>query len=441
MLQTRIFSEDANMAVFTALAVIPILSVIGLTLDFHGTVRAEAKAQSVLDQAAIAAARAQQRLGDANLAERAAQALVDTQLSSYSAAVVCDPALATVDPDERTVFLSLSCRRDTSIMGIIGFDEMPFRVETEAAWLVDSLEVAFVFDTSSSMKSDLGALQSAATEALDILLPASGPGPVNQVRVAAVSYATMVNAGDLFEVATGMTPRRTYEADNHYIESGVSKTKTASHTIDSTCVYERHGKHAFTDAAPDPSPPGHTPITTPASTVDRMSRSFSGPDEAKALTLSRSVDNPHGFIGAQAAIYEDDSLILSGRWRESFKSKIHTCLGPGPVPLTDDRDALDTYVASLVTDYLTAGHQGIAWGWYLLSPKWASLLPAGSKPAAYSDRQTVKAMILMTDGDFGTYLSTGSGSAKEMAEKLGISPRTLRYKLAKMRDAGIEIPS
>ncbi|MBY8200745.1 sigma-54-dependent transcriptional regulator [Vibrio fluvialis] len=32
------------------------------------------------------------------------------------------------------------------------------------------------------------------------------------------------------------------------------------------------------------------------------------------------------------------------------------------------------------------------------------------------------------------------GRRKEMAEKLGISPRTLRYKLAKMRDAGIDIP-
>ncbi|EKO3617200.1 sigma-54-dependent Fis family transcriptional regulator [Vibrio metschnikovii] len=31
------------------------------------------------------------------------------------------------------------------------------------------------------------------------------------------------------------------------------------------------------------------------------------------------------------------------------------------------------------------------------------------------------------------------GRRKEMAEKLGISPRTLRYKLAKMRDAGIDI--
>ena len=32
------------------------------------------------------------------------------------------------------------------------------------------------------------------------------------------------------------------------------------------------------------------------------------------------------------------------------------------------------------------------------------------------------------------------GSRKEVADKLGISPRTLRYKLARMRDLGIEVP-
>jgi two-component system response regulator FlrC len=33
------------------------------------------------------------------------------------------------------------------------------------------------------------------------------------------------------------------------------------------------------------------------------------------------------------------------------------------------------------------------------------------------------------------------GSRKDVAERLGISPRTLRYKIAKMRDSGIEIPA
>ncbi|MDA9557530.1 sigma-54 dependent transcriptional regulator [Vibrio sp.] len=49
----------------------------------------------------------------------------------------------------------------------------------------------------------------------------------------------------------------------------------------------------------------------------------------------------------------------------------------------------------------------------------------------------------LRDQEFSIILDTLSecqGRRKDMAEKLGISPRTLRYKLAKMRDAGIEIP-
>lgn len=37
-------------------------------------------------------------------------------------------------------------------------------------------------------------------------------------------------------------------------------------------------------------------------------------------------------------------------------------------------------------------------------------------------------------------LAAGNGSRKTAAERLGISPRTLRYKLARMRDAGIAVP-
>jgi len=36
-------------------------------------------------------------------------------------------------------------------------------------------------------------------------------------------------------------------------------------------------------------------------------------------------------------------------------------------------------------------------------------------------------------------LRTERGRRKEAAEKLGISPRTLRYKLAQMRDAGMDV--
>jgi two-component system response regulator FlrC len=38
-------------------------------------------------------------------------------------------------------------------------------------------------------------------------------------------------------------------------------------------------------------------------------------------------------------------------------------------------------------------------------------------------------------------LREGGGSRKYAAERLGISPRTLRYKLARMRDSGIDVPA
>jgi two-component system response regulator FlrC len=37
-------------------------------------------------------------------------------------------------------------------------------------------------------------------------------------------------------------------------------------------------------------------------------------------------------------------------------------------------------------------------------------------------------------------LRDGKGSRKHAAEVLGISPRTLRYKLARLRDAGVAVP-
>jgi two-component system response regulator FlrC len=37
-------------------------------------------------------------------------------------------------------------------------------------------------------------------------------------------------------------------------------------------------------------------------------------------------------------------------------------------------------------------------------------------------------------------LEASNGNRKEVAHRLGISPRTLRYKLARLRDAGMEIP-
>jgi Flp pilus assembly protein TadG len=55
----------------------------------------------------------------------------------------------------------------------------------------------------------------------------------------------------------------------------------------------------------------------------------------------------------------------------------------------------------------TAGHLGMSWAWYMLSPAWASILPNASAPGSYSPQETVKAVLLMSDGEFNLSYKSG----------------------------------
>ncbi len=61
----------------------------------------------------------------------------------------------------------------------------------------------------------------------------------------------------------------------------------------------------------------------------------------------------------------------------------------------------------------TAGHLGMSWAWYMLSPSWSGLLPSGSDPGSYSPNETVKAVLLLSDGEFN--LSYKSGASIDLA--------------------------
>lgn len=63
-----------------------------------------------------------------------------------------------------------------------------------------------------------------------------------------------------------------------------------------------------------------------------------------------------------------------------------------------------------IEDFATSGHVGAAWGWYLLSPKWASFWPSGQAGAEYDDL-TQKVVVFMSDGIFN-YFNFQKGSAQ-----------------------------
>lgn len=118
----------------------------------------------------------------------------------------------------------------------------------------------------------------------------------------------------------------------------------------SSCVSERTGTEAYTDAAPSTSYVG---LNYPSTSADSSS------------------PNP--------------------------------CPTPTIMPLSSDRTALKAQINSFTAGGSTAGHIGLAWGWYMIAPNFGYMWPnATQKPAAYKTKDLMKIVILMTDGAFNT---------------------------------------
>jgi Flp pilus assembly protein TadG len=73
-------------------------------------------------------------------------------------------------------------------------------------------------------------------------------------------------------------------------------------------------------------------------------------------------------------------------------------------PLSDDKDALIREVNAFEARGGTAGHLGVQWAWNLVSENWGGVL-GGTAPASYADvadGKLIKAVVIMTDGEFNT---------------------------------------
>lgn len=110
--------------------------------------------------------------------------------------------------------------------------------------------------------------------------------------------------------------------------------------------------------------------------------------------------------------YTDDapSTTLFGRVYQAaspMASTTNPCMTPTITPLTDDKTTLHAQVNALAAGGSTGGHIGIGWGWYLVSPNFASLFPAVSQPHAYGEDHLFKIVILMTDGEYNSSYCNG----------------------------------
>jgi Flp pilus assembly protein TadG len=136
-----------------------------------------------------------------------------------------------------------------------------------------------------------------------------------------------------------------------------------------------------------------------------------------------------------------------GRWvatSSRYDNRSYFCPNAQIIPLQDvsvaaQKTALQNLVASLHADGSTAGHIGLAWGWYMLSPNWQGFWPPSSSPKN-NGSDVLKAVLLMTDGIFNTSYWTPNGASNGDDYSVEHSSGDLALSLCQnARDAGIVV--
>lgn len=463
--------QDGHVAVIACLAIIPILTIAGIAIDMQMTTTQKNRVQHTIDSAVIAGSRAKQQ-GKTN-AEIVLEmrAYATAQMSSFEHGMTCQPLHVTFpeSAEDSRIDASINCSQPTTLTNLIGKEKMDFSVSSETTYGIGKVDVAFIFDVSGSMNTNgrLGALKDSAKVAFDELIP-DDFDQEGKVRLSIVTYNNVVNAGNFFDATTddihlgsdandnqaderyednmgkvlidNNSGRRFFYyqqqgacLENHHSNCSANRNrnyewtwarKEFRHTNitdeQQECVYARTGPQAFTNAAP-----GNNSWISAAN--PQWLRNYT----EMSSWFSYGTLNYYGVNGLKYyGQYEVEHGGADSYGYGAFIGSYNKCRESGPVALTDNKALLEAHVDGLTADGGTAGHLGIAWAWYLLSPEWSGVWPAASTPWDWDEPEMAKAVILMTDGDFNTsHTSTGMSSfdqAKQLCDAMKQEPYNIQ---------------
>jgi Flp pilus assembly protein TadG len=348
------FARDCrgSAAILFGFSCVILFGLIGLAVDTSRYYNYTSHMQQALDAAALAGAKLlpDEQLSDGDINALVAANFIETMKHSGIKADAVVAPIIKIDRSKNEVEVRGRAKLPAMLSTIlIPNDDVEIDRVSKVVFDMKKIEMSMVLDITGSMNSNnkLADLKTAAKDVIDELY--NGSLSENGVRIALAPYSASVNAGQYAPQVTNVPVTTTCA----WVFFQWKCTDTAGVDQD-TCVIERTGSNASTDAGPYG--------------VDR---------------LPNVPSLPYGnYVCPQATV-----LGLQGK---SQKDTV--------------KNTVDSYMASGAT----AGHIGTAWGWYLLSPEWSGVLGA-SAPADYSETDVEKSMIIMTDGEFNTsYMSGGS---------------------------------
>ncbi|WP_159087016.1 TadE/TadG family type IV pilus assembly protein [Loktanella sp. Alg231-35] len=373
--------EDGSIIVMTLLLLIVMLVLGGMAVDFMRFESRRAMLQSVADRAVLAAAELDQTMDSSAV-------VVDFfDKAGYDGAIIGTPTVDNTG-SSRSVAVNSEIDVNTFYLRLIGIDTLTAPARSSAVEGTGNVEVSLILDISGSMgnwvasqsTTKMELLRAAAKDFVDDLLLDEYD---DRISINLVAYSQHVAIGDEIYKALRTTP-------DTITESGVeiSSYVTVDEPLfdDDGTALPDHG----TDVALDPGL-GNT-FTNPSRCVDFLPAEYS----QLAFNTARVYEQVEYFQH-----YDDD-------WQNMNRPVCPDQGFEGIIPMSQDPDALKDAIDLYRPTTFTSIHLGMKWGVSLLDPSMRDLLGGigsiddvfrDSRPADYGDTNTVKYIVLMTDGE------------------------------------------
>ena len=371
--------RSGSVSMLFGLAAIPLMIAIGGAVDYGRWQHAREQTIAAMDAAVLRGGRALQVDNQDTAAAIAAAEKFYEQNLKTRLTLLSDTVSFEVADDGTAMTTSGQAYIATTFLRLANIDKLPLLNGTGADYSKatlaiggnggENLEVAMMLDVTGSMCSPcskLEDLKEAAKDLINIVVWDDQSEFTAKVALVPFSEDILLPTSALDAArGTGLPQSKTVT----YWNGSEWKNKTYWR---SDCVVERTGDEKYTDAAPG----------------------------SGTYVMAHYTSNSTG----------------------SGSDKKGVCSIPSSaelVPLSDDKASLSATIDGLSAGGYTAGHLGVGWSFYTLSPNWASLWPGESQPQPYGTENLRKIAILMTDGEFNTEYDangistrdTGSGSA------------------------------
>lgn len=377
------FRDDSGtVAMVFGLASMGIVMFVGAAVDMGRWLHAHSQTKAAVDSAVLAGARTLQVTGGDTAAALLSARNYYKSNVKHRIKVQSDTIDFAVDANAKSVTAEGTAYISTPFLGIARIKRLALWNESAGegssasseigSGTEQQIEISIMLDTTGSMQGQkLTDLKAAAKDLLDILL-AEGR---DNVRIALAPFAESVRPGNSY-----LTQVRGARASTLRLRDRSGRMQTYTLT---SCVSERSGANAYTDASPD-------------------------------------AYNPAGAVYTRSGSCTPGASI---------------------VPLTTDKARLTATIDSLTASGTTAGHIGTAWAWYLLSPNWSNVWTGSHTPGSYGDSNVRKIAILMTDGEYNTQYDAAGilTSVNSTAPVNGYSDNQARTLCSGMKQNGIEV--